>query len=299
MTNDRTNTVATTPTASDDTLRRHRPRAVRRIAPGITLVAVLALSGCSASTVADASDPTSSSTAHAKDTHAKDTLSGELTVYAAASLTASFNALAARFHDAHPGVTVNPIDFDGSQILATQIVQGAPADVFASADQQTMATVQKAGLTASTPKVFATNTLEIAVAPGNPKKVTKLDDLADSKVQTVLCAPAVPCGAAAQTLLTADGVKVTPASEEQNVTAVITKVSTGAADAGLVYVTDVKAAKGSVDGVPIPDADKAINKYPITTVKNAPHPAVAKAFLAYVLSPSGQKVLHSFGFGNP
>lgn len=264
------------------------------IGPAVLIAAAVALTGCAAQGTGagaashSASDPTPN-----------DALSGDLTVYAAASLTASFNELAAKFHAAHPDVTVKPIDYDGSQILATQIVQGAPADVFASADQQTMATVQKAGLTASTPEVFATNTLEIAVQPGNPQKIATLSQLADPGIQTVLCAPAVPCGAAAQTLLKADGVKLIPVSEEQNVTAVVTKVSTGAADAGLVYVTDVKAAKGRVAGVVIPDADKAINKYPIAAVKNAPDAAIAKAFVAYVLSAAGQKVLHEYGFGAP
>ncbi|WP_243064504.1 molybdate ABC transporter substrate-binding protein [Humibacter sp. RRB41] len=287
----------TPPIGSTRSVGQRLERTGRRrmlMAPTLLVAAVVALAGCSGQTAGAASASPAASGASAKDT-----LKGELTVYAAASLTASFNDLAARFHTAHPNVTVKPIDYDGSQILATQIVQGAPADVFASADQKTMATVQKAGLAASAPKVFATNTLEIAVQPGNPKKIRTLSQLAASGIQTVLCAPAVPCGAAAQTLLTADGVKLTPVSEEQNVTAVITKVSTDAADAGLVYVTDVRAAKGSVDGVTIPDADKAINKYPIAAVKNAPDAAVAKAFVSYVLSSAGQKVLHSYGFGAP
>jgi molybdate transport system substrate-binding protein len=256
------------------------------------LAAMLTVSGCAAGTPASHSSA-GSTPASAQGPH------GDLTVYAAASLTASFNDLADRFAAAHPGVTVKPIDYDGSQILATQIVQGAPADVFASADQQTMDTVRTAGLTASTPVTFATNRLEIAVQPGNPKKITTLEQLAARGIQTVTCAPAVPCGAAAHTLLSAEGVKLTPVSEEQNVTAVITKVASGAADAGLVYVTDVKAAKGSVAGVSIPDADKAINSYPITVVKNAADRAVAKAFVDYVLSPAGRKVLRSYGFGAP
>ena len=275
-------------------IRRRSPGKLRSmgVGSGMVVAALLALSGCSAQ-----AEP--ASTAKPQSGSAAPALKGELTVYAAASLTASFNELAAGFHEANPGVTVAPIDYDGSQILATQIVQGAPADVFASADQQTMATVQKAGLTASDPKVFATNRLQIAVRSGNPKKIATLAQLASTGIQTVVCAPAVPCGAAAQKLLTADGVKLTPVSEEQNVTAVLTKVSSGAADAGLVYVTDVKAAKGSVTGVTIPDADKAVNRYPIAAVKNAPHSAIAKAFVAYVLSSAGQKVLRSYGFGAP
>lgn len=257
------------------------------------LVALLALSGCSA----NASPASRSSETSASPSVTG--LHGDLTVYAAASLTAVFNDLAARFHKSHPAVTVKPIDYDGSQILATQIVQGAPADVFASADQQTMDTVREAGLTASAPAIFATNRLEIAVPPGNPKKIRSLAQLGAPGVQTVICGAAVPCGAAARTLLGADGVKLTPVSEEQNVSAVVTKVASGAADAGLVYVTDITSAAGTVEGVRIPDAGKAVNSYPIAAVRNAPDPAVAKAFVAYVLSPSGREVLRSYGFGSP
>lgn len=226
-------------------------------------------------------------------------LSGDLTVYAAASLTASFNDLAKEFEKANPGVDVKPIDYDGSSTLATQIIGGAPADVFASADQANMQKVASASLTAATPSVFASNTLQIAVAPGNPKHITGLKDLANPGIKVVLCAPAVPCGAAAHKLLDADGITVKPVSEEQNVTAVITKVGTGNADAGLVYVTDVKAAAGQVDGVTIPDADKAINQYVIAPVKGAQNLPVARAFVSFVLSSAGQAVLAKYGFAKP
>jgi molybdate transport system substrate-binding protein len=228
-----------------------------------------------------------------------DALSGDLTIFAAASLTAAFDALAVQFEKAHPSVTVKPIDYDGSSTLATQLIQGAPADVFASADQANMKKVANAGLIQGTAAVFARNTLQIAVQPGNPKKITGLADLANPDLQVVLCAPQVPCGTASHTLLDADGVALKPVSEEQNVTAVLTKVSTGNADAGLVYVTDVTAAAGSVDGVRIPDADKAVNEYPIATVKGAPNAAVGAAFVTYVLSGAGVRVLAKYGFAKP
>lgn len=225
-------------------------------------------------------------------------VSGTITVLAASSLKASFDALATQFQKAHPGTTVK-ISYDGSSTLATQIAGGAPADVFASADQKNMSTVTDAGLAAGTPTLFASNTLQIAVAPGNPKKITSLADLAKSGVVTVLCAPAVPCGSASHTALDAAKVTVKPASEEQNVTAVLTKVESGDADAGLVYVTDVSSAGGKVLGVNFPEASKAVNHYPIAALKTAPNAAGAKAFLALVLGPDGQKTLAGFGFAKP
>lgn len=223
-------------------------------------------------------------------------ISGTVTVLAAASLKASFDALAAQFEKAHPGATVK-VSYDGSTTLATQITGGAPADVFASADQKNMATV--AGLAIGTPTLFASNTLQIAVAPGNPKKITSLADLAKSGVLTVLCAPVVPCGRAAHTALDAAKVTVKPASEEQNVTVVLTKVQTGDADAGLVYRTDVSSAGGKVLGVDFPEASKAVNQYPIAALKAAPNPVGAKAFVDLVLGPDGQKTLAGLGFAKP
>lgn len=218
---------------------------------------------------------------------------------AASSLKGSFDALATQFQQAHPGTTVK-VSYDGSSTLATQITGGAPADVFASADQKNMSTVTDAGLAVGAPTLFASNTLQIAVAPGNPKKITSLADLAKSGVVTVLCAPAVPCGSAAHTALDAAKVSVKPASEEQNVTAVLTKVESGDADAGLVYVTDVSSAGGGkVLGVNFPEASKAVNHYPIVALKAAPNSAGAKAFVDLVLGPDGQKTLAGFGFAKP
>lgn len=253
------------------------------------VVAALLLAGCASSGSPGASSPTA--------TKGSDNLSGDLTIYAAASLTSSFDELAKKFHALHPGVTVKPIDYDGSSTLATQLQHGAPADVFASADDANMAKV--ASLIDGKPTVFASNTLEIAVQPGNPKKITRLTDLAAPDLTVVLCAPQVPCGTASHTLLDSDHVTVQPASEEQNVTAVLTKVKAGEADAGLVYVTDVAAADGAVDGVKIPDAAKAVNEYPIATMKAGPNRPAGKAFARFVLSATGQKILASYGFARP
>lgn len=228
---------------------------------------------------------------------ATSALSGELTVFAAASLSASFAELVREFGAANPGVTVNPISFDGSSTLATQINEGAPADVFASADQATMDKVTD--LIEGMSAIFATNILQIAVAPDNPLGITGLADLSNPRVQVVICAPVVPCGAAAHTLLDLDGIAVTPVSEEQNVTAVLTKIQVGEADAGLVYVTDVAASAGVVSGVDIVGADRGANAYPIAVLKDSKSPTVSRAFVDYVLSFAGQKILAKYGFAAP
>ncbi|MDJ1114925.1 molybdate ABC transporter substrate-binding protein [Microbacterium dauci] len=219
-------------------------------------------------------------------------LTGSLSVYAAASLTASFDELAEAFTAQHPDVQVSPV-YDGSSTLATQILEGAPADVFASADQANM---MKAAEATGDPAVFATNTLVIAVPAGNPAGVASLEDLAD--VVTVLCAPEVPCGAASASLLDAAGVTVDAASLEQNVTAVLTKVAAGEADAGLVYVTDV-AGRDDVESIVPEGADEVVNRYEIAEVTDAANPEAATAFVDFVLSPEGQAILEGYGFGAP
>lgn len=225
-----------------------------------------------------------------------DEASGEITVFAAASLQESFDELSQAFTDANPDYDVAPIVYDGSQALAEQIVEGADVDVIAFANESSLEPVTAAGL-AGTGDVFATNTLRIAVAPGNPKKVTSLADLARPGVTTVLCAPEVPCGSAAQKLLTASGVSVTPVSEETNVTSVVTRIANGEADAGLVYATDVAASDGHLEGIAPPNADDAVNRYPIVVPNNAHSPEAAKAFGDFVLSSEGQKILRRYGFG--
>lgn len=254
------------------------------------LVAALALGGCTSG----APQTTATDTTAATSTPpAEDALTGTLTIYAAASLKASFDELAADFEDEHPGVDVQPIVYDGSSTLATQLLEGAPADVFASADEKNM---DKVAELVADPRLFATNTLVIAVPQGNPAQVEGLADLAS--VTTVLCAVEVPCGAASQTLLERVGVAVTPASSEQNVTAVLTKVESKDADAGLVYATDA-AGSDLVEAIVPPEAAEVVNRYPIAALTGSANPDAAQAFVAFVLGAEGQRVLASYGFGAP
>jgi len=221
-----------------------------------------------------------------------------LTVFAAASLTGSFTELGHRFESAHKGVKVR-FSFAGSDALAQQINAGAPADVFASASPKTMKMVTDAKNADGTPQVFVRNKLEIAVPKKNPGHVQGLKDLTDPKLKVVLCAKDVPCGAAAHKALDAAGMTIHPASEEKDVKAALTKVSLDEADAALVYRTDVKAAKGKVQGIGFPEADKAINDYPMVTVAKAPHKDLAAQFEKLVRSKQGQKVMTGAGFESP
>jgi molybdate transport system substrate-binding protein len=225
-------------------------------------------------------------------------LSGTVKIDAAASLKKTFDVLGAEFEKANPGVKVS-LSYDGSSVLATQIIGGAPVDVFASADDKNMAKVTDAKLITTTPIQFATNTLQIAVAKGNPKKISSLKDLTDPGLNVVLCEAAQPCGAAAATALKAADVTVKPVSQEQSVTAVLTKVESGDADAGLVYKTDVLGSNGKVTGVDFAESAQAVNHYPIAPLDKAPNAAAAKAFIALVTGPTGQKVLAAAGFGPP
>src|SRR5215472_1498674 len=252
------------------------------------VVGALVLAGCSSSTT---SSPPAGSSASGK-------LSGTLVVFAATSLTDAFDKIGAQFEKAHPGVTVK-FNYNGSSSLATSITQGAPADVFASAAPANMETVTKAGDASGTPQTFTSNTGEIMVESGNPLHIKSVKDLANPKVKVVVCAPAVPCGAVAQAIFKNAGVTVKPVSEEQNVGGVVTKVSLGEADAGIVYVTDVKANESKAEGVPIPAGQNDVTEYPIVEVKDAPNATAAKAFISYVLGPDGQQVLASFGFMPP
>ena len=222
-------------------------------------------------------------------------LSGTVNVFAAASLTAAFNDLATSFQGANPGVTVK-LNFAGSPTLVAQIEQGAPADVFASADTTNMDKLKGDGFTNGTPQVFARNKLEIVVAPGNPKGITALADLTRSGVIYITEAPSVPAGKYALQALKMAGVTVTPKSLETDVKSVVSKIELGEADAGIVYTTDVTAAGTKVSGVPIPDMYNVIATYPIAAVKATTNPAAANAFIAYVLSAAGQAKLQSFGF---
>ena len=217
-----------------------------------------------------------------------------LTVFAAASLTQTFTELAEQFEADHPGVTVSLV-FDGSSGLAAQLTEGAPADVFAAANLTTMKTVVDAGL-AEDPQVFVSNVLEIATPPGNPAGIQSFADLAGADVRLVVCAPEVPCGAATQKVEAATGVTLTPVSEENAVTDVLGKVTSGDADAGLVYATDVLSAGDAVDGIPFPEADQAVNDYPIAALKAAPQAELAAEFVEFILGATGQKVLTDAGF---
>ena len=223
-------------------------------------------------------------------------LTGEITVYAAASLKQTFTQIGAQVEAAHPGTKVR-FSFAGSSDLAAQIQQGAPADVFASADPATMAKVTKPGLTAAPPVDFASNTLEIAVPPGNPAQVTSLADLAKPGVKAVVCAPQVPCGNASVKVEEAAGLTLKPVSEEQSVTDVLGKVIAGEADAGLVYLTDVKAVGDKVEGIEFPESSAAVNVYPVAVLRSSRNPSLASAFLDAVTGAQGQAVLAAAGFG--
>jgi molybdate transport system substrate-binding protein len=225
--------------------------------------------------------------------NAKSTPSGEVTVFAAASLTEAFTDIGRRFETANPGTKVT-FDFGASSALAKEITEGAPADVFASAAPKNMDQVTNTGAT-----TFASNTLMIAVPKGNPAGVRGLADFADESKKIALCAEEVPCGAAARKALDAAGITAKPDTLEQDVKAVLSKVELGEVDAALVYRTDVKAAGDKVEGLAFPEADKAINKYPIVVLKQAPNAKAAKAFVDYVLSAEGEAVLTKAGFGKP
>ncbi|HET8615228.1 MAG TPA: molybdate ABC transporter substrate-binding protein [Actinomycetales bacterium] len=223
--------------------------------------------------------------------------SGTITVFAAASLTEAFTTIGRQFEQAHPGTAVR-FSFGPSSGLAEQIDQGAPADVFASADGDPMERVRLAGHV-NRADGFASNTLEIAVPRGNPAHVSSLADLASPDVKVALCQPQVPCGALAARVLSRAGQVVHPVTLDTDVKAVLAAVSLGEVDAGIVYTTDVRAAGTAVEGVPLPSGTNASTVYPIAALSDAPHRAGANAFVQYVLSPAGRSVLLAAGFGPP
>ena len=224
--------------------------------------------------------------------------SGEITIFAASSLTESFDAMAKQFEKKYPDVSVK-FDYDASSNLATQINQGAPADVFASADQDNLQKTIDSGAVTPPAVVFAKNRLEIAVEKGNPKKIKSLADLQKSGLVVVLCADQVPCGKYAAQSLAMAGVTINPSSKEENAKATLSKVSIGEADASIVYVTDVKASKGTTSGVKIADKQNVIATYPMGVVKESQNATAAKAWVQYVTSKDGQKTLRKFGFLPP
>ena len=271
--------------------RRARPTAL--IWAGLA-GAALVLAGCSAAPAAD-SRPSAEETS--------PELSGTLNIAAAASLQPAFEELTEAFTELHPGVTIDQLTFDGSSGIATQILAGAPIDVFASADEANMEKVVAAELTTAPPIAFATSSLQIAVAPENPLGITKLTDLtdpalgADGPPVVVTCAPEVPCGAASWQLLDRDGVKLVPASEEQNVTAVLTKVAAGEADAGLIYRSDVLRSDGAVEGVDINRAEDAAGTYVIAPIADTAALDAASAFTEFMRSERAQELFAQLGFG--
>jgi len=221
-----------------------------------------------------------------------------LTVFAAASLTKTFTEIGKEFESQHDGVKVE-FSFGGSSDLVSQIQQGAPADVFASADEANMEKLTGDDLQAADPVDFASNTLEIATPPGNPAGIASFADLGKDGVNVVVCAPEVPCGAAAVKAEQATGVTIKPVSEEQSVTDVLAKVSSGEADAGLVYVTDVAAAGDSVEGVTFPESSDIVNTYPIVALKDSKNADLAQEFIDLVTSDTGQSILEEAGFAKP
>jgi molybdate transport system substrate-binding protein len=272
---------------------------MRRFTVIAAALAACALAGCSSSSSssAPAAAASSSSPAAAAGGSSAAAQTGTITVFAAASLMGTFTQIGKQFEAAHPGDTVK-FSFGGSSTLATQITGGAPADVFASAAPANMDTVVTAG-DASSPEDFAKNTAEVAVPPANPGQVTSVNDLAKSSVKVALCQPKVPCGVVAAEVFKNAGITVKPVTLQPDVKSVLTQVELGNVDAGMVYVTDVKAAGTKVKGVAIPAGDNASTLYPIATISSSTHQAEAAAFVSYVLSPAGQQVLAAAGFQQP
>jgi molybdate transport system substrate-binding protein len=257
------------------------------IAGLLSLVLVTNLSGCSQkSPSATPSSSTGQSSA------------ASITVFAAAPLKPTFTLLAGKFQTDNPGATVD-FDFATSSELANQLAQGASADIFASADRAQMDTVTKADLTGSDPVNFASNTLVIVTAPGDPKQIHSFADLAKPGLNVAVCQLPAPCGAATQRIEDDTGVHLNPVSEESAVSGVLTKVTNGEADAGLVYITDARKAGDKVSTVKFPESANAVNLYSIAILKHASQPALAQKFVDLVTGATGQKALDQAGFAHP
>ncbi|MFC8359422.1 molybdate ABC transporter substrate-binding protein [Streptomyces griseorubiginosus] len=273
--------------------RSARTRSRRPVqAAALGAAALLALSACSSS------DDSGSAKSGSGKSGSGPKVSGDITVFAAASLKESFTRLGKDFEKAHPGTKVT-FSFGGSDSLAASITGGAPADVFASASPKTMKVVTDAKDNAGAPATFVRNQLEIATLPGNPDKIASLKDLTDKDLKVVLCDKTVPCGAAAEKALTASKLRLTPVSYEEDVKSALNKVVLKEADAAVVYRTDVRAAGDKVEGVEFPESADAVNAYPITLLKESKNTETAKAFIALVRSAEGQKVLTAAGFLQP
>jgi molybdate transport system substrate-binding protein len=263
---------------------------MKRGLAGLTALALAGLAGCGDDSGGDAGPGPGGGTAVEA--------TGQVTVLAAASLTEAFTRIGKSFEEANPSATV-AFSFAGSSALATQINQGAPADVFAAAAPAPMTTVTAAGNGEGDPVTFVRNRLVIAVPVGNPGGIAGLADLAGPGVKVALCAAQVPCGAAARSALDAAKVSLTPVTLEQDVKGALSKVRLGEVDAALVYRTDARAAAADVAGVEFPESAAAINDYPIVVLRNAPNETGARAFVAFVLSAMGRAVLTDAGFQAP
>jgi molybdate transport system substrate-binding protein len=224
--------------------------------------------------------------------------SGAITVFAASSLTNALDRVGDELTRRYPGTRFT-FNFASSSTLATQIVNGAPADVFASADEENMQKILDTALANGSASIFATNRLQIAVAPGNPKRIASLADLARRGLVVVLAAPSVPAGKYSLDALGKAGVTLTPASQELDVRAVLNKVALGEADAGIVYVTDVRSAAGRVTGVDIAEEHQVVARYPVALLKESRNARLSSLFVEFLLAPEGQRVLADFGFTHP
>jgi molybdate transport system substrate-binding protein len=271
-----------------------RRTAVTVIAAGIVGIAATAVAGCGSSGTSSGSSASPSASPSAS---ASASLSGAITVFAAASLKEAFTTIGKRFEAAHPGVKVT-FSFGASSALAQQITSGAPADVFASASPKNMQQAVTAG-DASGPVNFAKNVAEVATPPSNPAHVASVNDLAKPSVKVALCQPQVPCGVVAAKVFKNARLTVKPVTLQPDVKSVLTQVELGSVDAGMVYVTDVKAAGAKVKGVAIPASENASTEYPIAPVSKSGNAATAQAFVTYVVSPAGQSVLAAAGFEKP
>jgi molybdate transport system substrate-binding protein len=267
----------------------------KRRAPLVALgvVTLVLVAGCSSSTKPAAKSPAGGS----NNTAASSSISGAVAVFAASSLQESFTTLAKQFEAAHPGVHVK-LNFGASSALAQQIIQGAPADVFASAAAKNLQQVSDAGGAGASTN-FVKNVMEIAVPPGNPAHIGAVTDLAKGGVKVALCQPQVPCGSTAAKVFTNAKITVKAVTLEADVKSTLTKVELNEVDAAVVYVTDVRAAGSKVTGIEIPADVNASTEYPIAALTKAPNAAGAQAFVAYVLSSAGQQVLTAAGFGRP
>ncbi|AMT71078.1 molybdate ABC transporter substrate-binding protein [Mycobacteroides immunogenum] len=247
--------------------------------------------------VAGCGSPTASEEGSTATSAGSGAASVQLHVLAAASLRKAFTDIGKSFESTHAGTTVE-FTFAGSSDLVTQLTQGAPADVLATADSATMDKAWKAHSVIN-PVDFAANTLTIVVAPGNPKGIGGFADLARPGLDVVVCAPQVPCGAAAAATSKEAGVQLNPVSEESSVTDVLNKVIAGQADAGLVYFTDAKAAGDKVTAVRFPEAQSISNTYPIAVTSNSRNPERANQFIETVNGDVGHQILAAAGFSAP